>query len=108
MERTLWLIESPLAVIAGEELTCRVEWLAAGRVEDPAAWVFLDGVDITAEVMPGEDEHRVRGRVMTLKRLAPRPEDGGQQYLLLVQALVDGDLQRRKCLVEVARAERAE
>jgi hypothetical protein len=106
MNDDLWLLESPVSLLEGEAVAFSVEWLGAGQVAAPAAWAYKDGEDITDEVMAGDDEHTVRGRVMTLKRLAPRPGDGGQRYLLLVQAEVDGNVQRRKCVVEVGRAER--
>lgn len=102
----LWLLESPVSLLEGEAVAFSVEWLEAGQVSAPDAWAFKDGEDITADVMAGEDEHTVRGRVMTLKRLAPRPGDGGQRYVLLVQAEVDGNVERRKCVIQVGRENR--
>ncbi|MCW5878286.1 MAG: hypothetical protein KIS80_05410 [Anaerolineales bacterium] len=103
-EDSIWILESPLVMVAGEQIAFSVDWQGAANVANPTAQVFKNGADITAQTMDAADQHLVNGNVQTLKRLRARPQDGGARYVLLVQAEVDGNLERRKLLVHVARA----
>lgn len=103
-EASIWLMESPAVMVEGEQIAYSVDWQGAANVTNPAAFVFKNGVDLTAETMDGDDAHVVNGSVLTLMKLLARPGDGGARYVLVVEADVDGNRERRKLLVHVVRA----
>ena len=103
-ESAVYLIESPLTMIEGEQIAFSVDWQGAASVSAAAAWVFKNGADITAQTMDASDEHIINGNVLTLKNLRARSTDGGARYILVVEALVDGNRERRKLLIHIARA----
>jgi hypothetical protein len=103
-ESSIWLIESPVVMVEGEQIAYSVDWQGAARVESPQAAVYKNGADITAQTMDAGDEHVITGAVLTLKMLRARSGDGGARYVLVVEAEVDGNLERRKLLIHVARA----
>ncbi len=103
-DTTIWLIESPVVMVEGEQIAFSVDWQGAARVESPQATVYKNGVDITADAMDAGDEHVITGSVLTLKKLRARSGDGGSRYVLVVAAEVDGNLELRKLLIHIARA----
>ena len=104
IDSTIYLIESPVTMIEGEQIAFSVDWQGAASVSDAAAWVFKNGADITAQTMDAGDEIIINGNVLTLKKLRARSADGGARYILVVEALVDGNRERRKLLIHIARA----
>src|SRR3990172_1421494 len=80
-ETTVWLIESPVVMVEGEQIAYSVDWQGAAG-----------------------DEHVITGSVLTLKKLRARSGDGAARYVLVVEAEVDGNLERRKLLIHIARA----
>lgn len=104
MQEEVWLIESPLTMIEGEQIAFSVDWQGATRLSDAEASVFKNGVDISAQTMDAGDEHVINGNVLTLKKLRARDTDGGARYVLVVEADVDGNRERRKLLIYIARA----
>ena len=103
----VWLIESPVTMIEGEEIAYSVNWLGASLVEEPYMAVYKNGEDISNEVLNAIDENVISGNVLTLKRILARASDGGAQYVVLVEALVNGNKERRKLLIHIADAETA-
>ncbi|MEX1247549.1 MAG: hypothetical protein WEA61_03640 [Anaerolineales bacterium] len=103
-ENSIWLIESPVVMVEREEIAYSVDWQGAANVANPAATIYKNGMDITDLTMDGEDEHVINGNVLTLKRLRAGDSDGGARYVLVVEADVDGNRERRKLLVRVVRA----
>jgi hypothetical protein len=103
-EASVWLIESPVTMVEGELIAYSVDWQGAAYVSDPEANVYKNGVDITEECMDGEDTHVINGNVLTLKKLQARATDGGARYVLVIEANVDGNLERRKLLIHIVRA----
>jgi hypothetical protein len=103
-ESSIWLIESPVVMVEGEQIAYSVDWQGAARVEEPQAAVYKNGADITAQTMDAGDEHVITGSVLTLKKLRARSGDGAARYVLVVEAEVDGNLERRKLLIHIARA----
>lgn len=100
-ESSIWLIESPVVMVEGEQVAFSVDWQGAANVTGPGATVYKNGVDITAETMAAGDQHVVNGSVQTLKRLLARETDGGARYVVVVEADVDGNHERRKLLVHI-------
>jgi hypothetical protein len=103
-ETSIWLIESPVVMVEGEQIAYSVDWQGAARVESPAAVVYKNGADITAQTMDAGDEHVITGSVLTLKKLRALSGDGGARYVLVVEAEVDGNLERRKLLIHIVKA----
>lgn len=104
MQEEIWLIESPATMVEGEQIAFSVDWQGAARVSDPVAAVYKNGVDITSETMDAGDEHVINGNILTLKKLRARETDGGARYVLLIEASVDGNVERRKLLIHIVRA----
>jgi hypothetical protein len=104
MQEEVWLIESPLTMIEGEQIAFSVDWQGATRLSDAETSVYKNGVDISAQTMDAGDEHVINGNVLTLKKLRARDTDGGARYVLVVEADVDGNRERRKLLIYIARA----
>ncbi len=104
MQEEVWLIESSVTMIEGEQIAFSVDWQGATRLSDAEAAVFKNGVDITTQTMDAGDEHVINGNVLTLKKLRARDSDGGSRYVLVVEADVDSNRERRKLLIYIARA----
>ena len=102
-ENNIWLIESPVVMVEGEQIANSVDWQGAARVESPSTVVFKNDGDITAQTMDASDEHVITGSVLTLKKLSARAGDGGSRYVLLVEAEVDGNVERRKLLIHIVK-----
>jgi hypothetical protein len=100
----VWLVESPITMVEGEQIAFSVEWQGAARVSEAEATVFKNAVDITGQAMEGDDDHVINGNVLTLKKLTAGATDGGARYVLVVKAEVDGNLEKRKLLVQVVKA----
>lgn len=103
-ENSIWLIESPVVMVEAEQIAYSVDWQGAAHVTNPAATLFKGGVDITGDAIVAEDEYAINGSVLTLKRVFARPGDGGARYVLVVEADVDGNRERRKLLIHIVRA----
>jgi hypothetical protein len=103
-QHDIWLIESPVVMVEGEQVAYSVDWQGAASVTNPQALAFKSGVDITTDVMDAGDEHIINGSVLTLMRLRARQGDGGARYVLVVEADVDGNRERRKLLIHIVRA----
>lgn len=103
-QSNLWLIESPVNMVEGEQIAFSVDWQGAASVSDPDVVVFKNGVDITDQVLISSDSHVVSGVVLTLRKITARNTDGGARYVVVIQATVDGNKEKRKLLIRVARA----
>lgn len=104
-DASTWLIESPVTMVEGEQIAFSIDWLGAATVEEPLVQVYKNGVDITSEVMDAGDEHQISGNVLTMKKVRARGSDGGSRYVLMVEAKVNGNTERRKLLILIAKAD---
>ncbi len=103
-DSAVWLIDSPVSMVAGEQIAYSVDWQGATSVSAPQAAVYRNGVEITASAMDAGDAHVITGSVLTLKKLRALDVDGGARYVVLISAQVDGNQERRKLLVQVVSA----
>ncbi len=101
MNNGIWLIESPVQMVEGEAIAYSVDWLGASKVESPMVVVYKNGQDVTSAVMISGDSHVVSGNVVTLKKITAQNNDGGNQYVVVVECAVVNDIERRKLLVQV-------
>jgi hypothetical protein len=100
---SVWLVESPITMVEGEEIAFSIEWQGAARVSEAEATVFKNAVDITEQTMEGDDEHVINGNVLTLKKLTAGANDGGARYVVVAEADVDGNREKRKLLVRIVK-----
>lgn len=104
MSTGIWLIESPVQMVEGEVIAYSVDWLGASKVETPAVVIYKNGQDVTSLVMVSGGSHVVSGNVVTLKKITAQDNDGGNQYVVVVECGVDNNTERRKFLVQVVKA----
>lgn len=104
MENEIWLIESPVVMVEGEVISYSVDWLGASKVENPSVMVYKNGQDVTSSVMVSGDSHTISGNVMTMKKITAGNNDGGLNYVVVVQCGVDNNIEKRKFLVQVVKA----
>lgn len=102
-ESGVWLIDSPVSMVAGEQIAYSVDWQGATYVAEPEVLVYKNGADISAQALDGGDDHVVTGNVLTLKKLHAAESDGGASYVVVITAQVDGNRERRKLLVQVVK-----
>ncbi len=100
---SIWVLESPVVMVEGEAIAWSVEFLGATEVSEPASTVYKNGADVTDEVCISEDEDSVSGATVTLKTITAKSGDGGHSYIVVVQALVDGNLEMRKLEIGLVR-----
>src|SRR5690606_313631 len=50
-EKNVWLMDSPVSMVAGEQIAYSVDWQGATSVSAAQASVYRNGVDITSEAM---------------------------------------------------------
>ncbi|MDH5508405.1 MAG: hypothetical protein OEZ02_14380 [Anaerolineae bacterium] len=97
------IIESPLEMVEGETISYSITWQGADSVSEPTAVIYKGGEDITATAMPGT--HTVSGNIQSLPALTCGTADGGLVYVVVVQALVDGNTERRKFNIKIVKDE---
>ena len=101
MSNEIFVVESPLTVVAGETLTLSLTWLGATSVSAPGATVYHNGTDETSTIMPS-GSHSASGNVQTLKPITAMT--GGETYVIAASATVDGNTEIRKVLVKAVKA----
>jgi hypothetical protein len=101
----LKILESPIEMIEGEVITYSIVWEGAASVANPTAAVYRNGEDYTVTAMASGDSHSVSGNVQTLKAITAGAQDGGEEYVVVIQAEVDGNTERRKLVIEILKAE---
>ena len=104
MDKEIWLIESPVVMVEGEIISYSVDWLGSSKVENPSVKVYKNGQDVTNSVMVSGDSHTVSGNVLTMKKITAGNNDGGANYVVVVQCGVDNNTEIRKLLVHVVKA----
>lgn len=103
MNEKLWLVESPLTMIEGEEIAFSVEWIGAVNLTEPESKVYKNGVDISENTMISGDNDTASGNVQTLKRITAKSGDGGSRYVVEISAKVDNNTEKRKLLIRVVK-----
>ena len=103
MSNQIWLAESPVRMIEGEEIAFSVEWCGAAQVQQPGSRVFRHGVEITETVMVSGDEDTASGSLQTLRRITALSGDGGNRYVVEVCANVDNNIEKRKLLIQIVK-----
>lgn len=101
----VWLIESPITMVEGEQIAFSVNWLGASKVTSPVVDIYKNGADITEEVLGAGDEYVISSNVLTLKKLRARDTDGGAKYVMVIEANVNSNTERRKLLIHIVRSE---
>ena len=103
MADNIYAIESPIKAIAGEQKTYTLEWKGATTIGSPAVTVYKSGEDITSTAAPGTAS--VNGNSIELPAITFGANDGGSKYVVVVQASVDDNTEKRKIVIEVVKPE---
>lgn len=98
-EDFVWAIESPTVMQEGEEVTFAGEWLGDNPPTSPSTTVFREGADITDSVVSGSDS--VSGQIQTLKAITAQDGHAGSKYVVVAQATVAGNTEKRKIEIEI-------
>jgi hypothetical protein len=101
--KEIWLIESPVTMVEGEEIAYSIDWLGANKVESPVVTVYKNGSDYTSTCMVSGDEHLVSGNVLTMKKITAIANDGGSRYVAAIQCTVDNNVEIRKLLIQIVK-----
>ena len=100
----LWLKEDPLEMIEGEVVTFSVTFEGITACSSPTAKVYRNETDVTSTAM-ATGSHSASGNVVTLKPLTAGTSDGGEIYVVVVQATADGNTEKRKVRVYILKDE---
>jgi len=95
----IWVVEKDQTMIEGEAITFSVDFIGASVVASPSSKVYKNGADVSVTVQSGSDS--ASGSVVTLKTITAQADDGGSVYVVVVQATVDGNTEKRKFLIRV-------
>ncbi len=96
--------ESPIQMLEGETITYALTWIGASALSSPTAVVYKDSAVYTSTAMPS-GSHTVSGNVQTLKPLVATGGDGNNDYVVIIECVVDGNTERRKLIVNIIRDE---
>jgi len=99
MSDDIWVVEREQEMVEGEAITYSVKFLGATVVAAPASKVYKNGVDYSSTVQSGSDS--VSGSTVTLKTITAQANDGGSVYVVVVQATVDGNIEKRKFIIRI-------
>ncbi|KAA3643437.1 MAG: hypothetical protein DWQ07_23270 [Chloroflexi bacterium] len=106
-ESSIWVIESPVTMVEGEAVAYSIDWQGASNIDDASVslTVYKNGEDVSSTVVDTEDNFVVNSNVLTLKKITAQSTDGGERYVVVVQADVDGNTERRKLLIRIVKDE---
>ena len=99
MNEDIWVVEKDQVMIEGEAITFSVDFMGATAVTSPSSKVYKNGADISGTVQSGSDS--VAGSLVTLRTITAQSGDGGSIYVVVVEAVVDGNTEKRKFLIRV-------
>lgn len=102
-EKEIWVIESPITMVEGEEVAYSIDWLGASKLETAVVKVYKNGGDKTSDIMISGDSNVISGNVLTCKKITALEDDGGSRYVLVAQCAVDNNTEIRKCLIQIVK-----
>lgn len=102
MATELWIKENPISMIEGESIVFGVLYEGATSVSSSSVTIYKNGTDITSTAAPGSSSES--GNVVTMPQITAGSSDGGDKYVLVISATVDGNTELRKCLINVLEA----
>lgn len=101
MSDAIWVVEREQAMLEGEAIAFSVTFIGATTVASPSSTVYKNGTDISETVLSGSDS--ASGSTITLKTITAQEGDGGSVYVVVASAAVDGNTEKRKFLIRVAK-----
>lgn len=96
---SIWVLESPIVMVAGESKTFTITYEDAAAVSSPSALAYKDGTDVTSTLFPA-GSITASGVTVTLKPLTGLI--GGDVYVINVTATVDGSTVIKKIKIIAA------
>lgn len=102
-----WVDQSPVSVVAGENIIYQLQWQGAASVGTTSelAYRLATDADVTSTVF-SSGASAASGNVQTAKNFSAFT--GGVEYVIVFQATVDGNIERRKLHVIAKRAQTVE
>jgi len=91
----VWVNESPLTLVAEEDVIFTLQWIGGSSLASPAMLAYADGTDVSSTVLTGTTT--VSGDVQTLKKLTAMTP--GVTYVLEIQCDIGSNTEFRKLLV---------
>lgn len=96
----VWVVERKQKGEEGAALAYSLNFIGASEVSSPVSKVYRNGTDISSTVQSGADS--VSGTIVTLQVITLQTDHGGSIYVVEVEAVVDGNTEKRKFLIYVA------
>jgi hypothetical protein len=101
----LWLEESPIDVVAGEKVTYSVTWTGKTAGSGPETHIYKNNKLMDKTMLAHNEDTSIVNAisngsppVQTLPTISFGEKDGGSEFVLIIQATVDGQTELHKCL----------
>ena len=91
----IFIIESPVSMIEGEILRYSVEFLDSDTVTNADMIVYHEGKPVTGDILISGDSFIYNPPVLTLKKITAKDGHGGGDYVVIIEAIVDGNTERK-------------
>jgi len=104
MTKSVYVVEYETSILEGGKRTFSVVWEGGTTAASSDAKVFMNSGDITSTAMPS-GSHTQAANVSTFKQLVAGTSDGDEVYVVVFQSTVDGDIRKKKMLVNIVKVE---
>ncbi len=95
---SLYVAESPIALVSGEQPIFSLTWTGKSEGSAPSAKIYRNGIDVTASNMSGSST--ISGATPPVQMLpAISGLIGGERYVVVATATVDGNTEPQKLLI---------
>jgi hypothetical protein len=103
IQTQLWLAESPIDVVEGSTLVYNITWTGKSAGASPAAKIYHNNQDVTATYMTGASTiSNGTPPVQVLPSISGLV--GGEEYVVVISAVVDGNTEVHKLLIRCVKA----
>ena len=107
MTNVIWITEGPQDVVEGSELNMSVTWLGNVTLTGtPVVTVYKNRSLYTSEAIPSGSP-TLNTPVISLPKIHFLDGDGGSTYVIVVEAVVDGNTEPKKMQFNVIKDETA-
>ena len=99
MTDDIWVVEKDQVMVEGESITFSVDFAGATTVSSPDTKCYKNGDDYSSTALSGSSS--ASGSVVMCETVTAQSGDGGNVYVMLVSASVDGNMEIRKFLIRI-------